>query len=460
MSEFIFGNKVTAYFYKELCNSLMKSMWKSFCARTGEIDFLATDKFELVLGEAVAPVLAENCDYALSITEAGAAVSASSKENLAKGYFDLLKRIKIKKTDSGIVFYAEECFVEKKFPVKFRGIHFCIFPETSLITLNKLIRFCAALQYTHINLEFWGMLKFDCLKELAWENAHTKEEVKAIIKEIRQLGMEPIPMFNHFGHASGSRVHGGKHVVLDQNPALCYLFGENGWNWNYKSEEVLQLQSQIRKELYEVFGEGEYINIGFDEAYGYGDNVDTADEIALFLKNTVNQVLNEGRRPIIWGDMLLNRELLASVDENDYICSAMEKVIAEKLINALDKRVIIADWQYNTKKAPVKTVDYFKALGFEVLGCPWESVENALSVSETVCNSDALGVLETTWHTLRKDYDAIYAVSAYCCGEPIPRNRAEYWLKIAALLRSVNEKYNGYLECGWVEEQIFKSMIE
>ena len=68
------------------------------------------------------------------------------------------------------------------------------------------------------------MLKMDCLAELAWPFAHTKEEIRPLIEEARALGMEVIPMFNHLGHASANREMYGKHVVLDQNPKLEYLF--------------------------------------------------------------------------------------------------------------------------------------------------------------------------------------------------------------------------------------------
>jgi hypothetical protein len=131
-------------------------------------------------------------------------------------------------------------------------IHICVFPENDLYFIKKLIRLSALCQYTHIVIEFWGMLQYDCLKELAWPHAFTKAQAQELIDECRELGIEPIPMFNMFGHATGSRECYGKHVVLDQNPTLQYLFTPDGWGWDITSEEVFALLKQVRQELYDL----------------------------------------------------------------------------------------------------------------------------------------------------------------------------------------------------------------
>ncbi len=64
-----------------------------------------------------------------------------------------------------------------------------------------------------------------------------------------ELGIEIIPMFNHLGHASASRVMHGKHVVLDQNPKLQPLFSEDGWSWNLDNQNTVKLLRNIREEL-------------------------------------------------------------------------------------------------------------------------------------------------------------------------------------------------------------------
>ena len=43
----------------------------------------------------------------------------------------------------------------------------------------------------------WGMLNFDCMKELSWPHGFTKEQIRPLLAEAHDLGMEIIPMFNH-----------------------------------------------------------------------------------------------------------------------------------------------------------------------------------------------------------------------------------------------------------------------
>jgi hypothetical protein len=113
--------------------------------------------------------------------------------------------------------------------------------------LKKCVRSCAIAKYSHIIFEFWGMLKFDCMKELSWPFAYSKEEIKKIVSEANALGVEIIPMFNHLGHASACREINGKHVVLDQNPQMEYLFESYGWAWNLKRDDVRSLLSKVRE---------------------------------------------------------------------------------------------------------------------------------------------------------------------------------------------------------------------
>lgn len=146
--------------------------------------------------------------------------------------------------------------------------------------LKRPFPLCGTLKYTHIVLEFWGMYKYDCLKELSWEQAFSKEEIRPLIQTANDLGMEIILMINHWGHASQCRQMYGKHTVLSQNPKLQYLFSDDGWRWNINTPKTKELLRKIRSELIELCGNGEYFMIGCDEADGFGFS-----ESDLFSKN-------------------------------------------------------------------------------------------------------------------------------------------------------------------------------
>lgn len=140
-------------------------------------------------------------------------------------------------------------------------IHICVFPDTELYFLHKILRMCVVLKYTHIVLEFWGMLKLDAMKELSWDIAFTKSEIKPIIDEVVDAGVEIIPMFNHWGHAAQSRAIHGRHVVLDQNPRKQMYFRKNGWVWDVKKPMVRELMRNVRNELIELCGDGKYFHM-------------------------------------------------------------------------------------------------------------------------------------------------------------------------------------------------------
>lgn len=61
------------------------------------------------------------------------------------------------------------------------------------------------MKYTHVVLEFWGMLQYDALPEMAWpEKSFSKDQIKPLIQAAHSYGMEVIPMLNHLGHATQS----------------------------------------------------------------------------------------------------------------------------------------------------------------------------------------------------------------------------------------------------------------
>lgn len=453
------------YFDKTLCakadsrlnNGTVRELWNGFCHRSGELVLSAGDDFCFKTGQPEIPVLPEGKEFALCVTEQGAAVTAADYGGLVRGLMTLMMRIEaVDLTEGQEKFRIEACRLESKYTIQNRMIHFCVFPETTPLFLKKCIRLAGVMQYTHVVLEFWGMLKFDCLKELSWENAYTKEAARAIVKEIEDMGMEAIPMLNHLGHASACRVSGGKHVVLDQNPRLATLFAPDGWSWNITSPRVHDLLKQARRELYEIFDNTAYFHLGCDEVYSYEKGEADQAMMRRFLHDLIEEVKQEGRRPIIWGDMLLNPK--ACGVEKPYFCGCDTPEHAEQLIAAIPKDTVIADWHYDVLEAPIKTSVYLKEKGFDVLGAPWFLTQNCRAHTDTVRDHGLMGIMVTTWHTLAEKMphivtDALMfgAYQSPWSGEETSKIRTE----TAALLRKVCFVGGDYKEAGWTDSQIF-----
>lgn len=441
----IIKQTTVAFADPQMNNEIIKKLWNGFCLKSSEIEFAKGERFTFRIGEIELPALPCDKDYALCIEENGAAIIGKDYSGLMRGFMSLLMKIEWEEQTPHLRPRAEE----SNYRISKRMIHICIFPENDLYFIKKLIRLSALCQYTHIVLEFWGMLQFDCLKELAWPQAFTKEQAKELAKECHALGIEPIPMFNHLGHASAGRISYGKHVVLDQNPRLQYLFTPDGWVWNIESEQVKALLKQVRTELYEVFGKGEYIHLGCDEAFYISRNKDLRQKLPTYLKELTEEVEKEGRRPMIWMDMLLEK----GIDANSEATGEKEEVV--QLRNATAPSTVFVDWEYDGLEAPIPSLLSLKGCGKEILGAPWFKPANYAAHIETVCQNDLGGIMLTTWHTLNEELRTILGCAKKCGASTFPWSEfSGLREETASLMRRISFEGNAYADCGWTKTQI------
>lgn len=397
----------------------------------------------ITLGDAPSVELTDTA-FVCRVTQTGATILGQDYPALMHGLFALLEKLQYDENED--YFYIETCTISDKPQLAFRCVHLCVLPDTKLAFLQKCMRACALARYSHIILEFWGMLKYECMQELSWPFAHSKAEIKKLAWEANALGVEIIPMFNHLGHASGCREINGKHVVLDQNPRYGYLFNSYGWLWNYKRADVRALLSKVRKELMEVCGAGSYFHIGCDEAYAIGEDTEKAAETAEYLNAIAEELRICGRRAILWHDMLLSKSAFPG-----YVANSKDAPAAH-LIHALDKRILIADWQYSRHGETWATSKALRAQGFEVVCCPWDDKKNINEAVETVKENELFGILHTTWHTLHKGFrEMIYAgCLAYGIKDKSVETVRRFYC--AELARKAMPACGDFAKCGWSEK--------
>lgn len=448
MKNFIFSGNLTAVADPQMHNSTVKTLWNRFCLEGSSLTMEAGVPLTFVMGEAALPTLPEGKEYALRITETGAAIVGKDYGGLMRGFFSLLMKV----TCEDDVLSVQPVEEVSQYKLQNRMLHICIFPENDLYFVKKLLRLIGLCQYTHVVMEFWGMLQYDCLKELAWPHAFTKEEARELVAECRELGMEPIPMSNQLGHASAGRVKYGKHVVLDQNPRLQYLFTQDGWSWNIHSRETRELLKKIRLELYEVFGEGDYLHIGCDEAYYYTHCDEERKQLPDFLSYLTDEVVSEGRRPMVWMDMMLERGKYTENGRTTATCVPEEVDILQ---GALNPKTIMVDWQYNITEAPVPSLLSLKDNIRDAMGAPWYDEKNYAAHVETISQHGLFGLMLTTWHKLREYMPSILGCAKVCGAVTFPwacfsGNREV----TATLLRRVSFEGNTYADSGWSKAQI------
>jgi len=355
-----------------------------------DIEF-SDNENEIIIGD-VSSICVDDFEYVINTTESGIYIGSNSYKGTIHGFVTLLEMIFC----YGKYDYRIKCGILKETPkISFRSVHMCLFPEYSIEKIRKAIRICGIAKYTHIFLETWGSIKLDTLKELAWPHGHEKSEIKKLISEANALGIEVVPFFQHLGHASLARLgYTGKHTILDQNPALEYLYYPEsyGWVWNFKNDEVKELLKNVREELMELFGDCEYFHLGCDESGIEFQPTELTD----YLNEVSEHLKQNGRRAIIWGDMMLSREFFPG---EQYECNSSAEY-ATALLEKLNKDIIIADWQYNTTSTSWSTSKLLKEKGFDVICCPWDGDENINGAIKTAIDDNLFGIMETTWDRL------------------------------------------------------------
>lgn len=450
--------KIRAVAHASLCKPVFAEYWNNFSYGLSEIELLPTDSFTFCIGQApVLPLDGES--YRVSITESGVSLAACSEKSLICGFMTLIDRLLMERVNGESRLFLDACTYGETAFIARRMAHFCVFPETELWEIRRFVRLCAFLRYTHLVIEFWGTFRYECLDALSWERAFSADDLREIFAEAQDLGLELVPMFNHYGHASSGRVMHGKHVVLDRSPQYAYLFDETGWAWNIGLPETIDLQKKMRQELTELCGAGSFFHIGCDEIYGFDYSERAMEEICTHINAVAQSLAENGRKPILWADMFLPRTLKNQTG-NTYTAACPSENASSFILSKLDKNVLLADWQYDACRFPVETSLYLKEKGFSVLLCPWDRGMNRTNACLETAKIHGLdGILHTTWHTLSSGMPYV-AKTARGCFLPAgakdmrDENQALHFNKTAEILRKVYPCGGDYRKSGWSKKEI------
>jgi len=445
------GKRVTAVADARFKNDILLKLFNRFSYQESTLTIQNGIPNTFVIGDVKIPIIPEGCEYTLVANEKGVAIVGMDYSSLMRGYFSML--MKIEREMGKKELFVDPVCENGAYDIKNRMIHLCVFPENTLLEIKKYIRLFAILQYTHVVIEFWGMLKYDALSSLAWSNAFTKDEVKEIISEARALGLEPIPMFNSLAHASQSRSMSGKHTILDNDLSLYHLFTPDGWAWDLENEDVWALLKKIRYELYEAFDGCEYFHLGFDESHAHNQNPYLKERLPYYMSRLTKEVQGEGKRPMIWMDMLLPPDAFSNMVGNCHSIKSRDECV--EIINALADNTVFVDWEYSVKKAPVSSIVYFKDLGIDIMGASWFDVENASAHIDTVRSNNLFGYMHTTWHTISSDLPNIISIASKLGASlPVWKNESNNQMIVSALLRAVSVEGGNYHSFGWIKTQL------
>jgi hypothetical protein len=246
----------------------------------------------------------------------------------------------------------------------------------------------------------------------------------------------------------------GKHVVLDQNPALQTYFSDDGWCWDIRKPKVKELLYKIRNELCDLCGSGGYFHIGCDEAYNFELTKENMDLICDYINGINEEMRLQNRRAIVWGDMFLYRHSHYNPN-NKYACNAPTAESEQYMLGRLNRDMVIADWQYSSVQSPVETSEVFVQAGFDCLLCPWDRGSDQLnSVIVTIEKQKLMGVLHTTWHTLSKGMPYVTRAAIGSFEGINACESSRIYTNTAALLRKVMPIDGDYAKAGWSKVQV------
>ena len=381
--------------------------------------------------------------YSLEVSESGVTISAATLSGVRHAMYSLRQLSMAGRGTLKVERYiAPAVKIEDAPALKWRGMHMCWFPETSVSSVERFIRICAYLKFNYLVLEPWGVFRSEKFPWLGWrEGSLTKAEAVRLRAIADDLGVTLVPQVNVFGHAANARGCAGKHATLDLAPEYQPLFEPlMGWNWCLSNPEAKRVLKEYLAEVHEAFGKPPYFHLGCDEATPPScpecSKGCYADLVVAHIAELSAAVRALGARPIVWHDMFL-----ASGDRRfarDY-CFGTGEMAARA--ERLPRDVVIAEWNYLKPydDGDFPAIRHFHEMGFDVLTCPWDKVDGIDAQGRFAQANPWCGYLGTTWHhcygnPLRDML--VHGAHAAWGGDPAPYCRP-WHARIMTLLRQV-----------------------
>ena len=355
--------------------------------------------------------------------------------------------------------------IEDEPALKFRGVHFCWFPECSASQIERQIRVAAYYKFNYAVVENWGVFKSEKHPYLAVPGAPlTTAEAKRLVSIAKDLGVTLVPQLNVYGHAALLRAMGGKHSTLDYHPEYQPLFEPfNGWNWCLSNPDARKVVLELVEELHEAFGNPPFFHIGCDEADPPTCPVcRSAKPYAALVEAQIVAVVDllrkRGARAMMWHDMLLEKgkwekPLRAHGDKDE-----------AKMADTLPRDIVVCDWYYEGARKGYPTLDHLSAKGFSVLTCPWRNGEGIFAQAAHARENRLFGVLETTWHHCKgQEFGMMMSASAcgaWGSGRPHPWRQGGYvfathWRQCGWDMGTID-----YADTGFYSRQVTRDAVD
>lgn len=285
--------------------------------------------------------------------------------------------------------------------LKWRGVHFCWFPEVKASVIEREIRLAAYYKFNHAVIESWGTFRSARHPWLSLEEGGmTRAELARLRAVADDVGITLVPGLNVLGHASYARESTGKHVVLDRFPERAALFEPmGGWNWCLANPESTAVLKDVVDEMHESFGRPPYFHIGCDEAEKPSCAScragSYADRLRAHLEAIRSTLSRQGARCLIWRSMLLPRH---DPRYAGFFPGPRGYEDTVKVGETLPKDIVVCDACYGEPRDSYPMLEHFLSRGYDVITCPWNNLEGIRRQSAYARQNRIFGLLQTTWH--------------------------------------------------------------
>jgi len=118
----------------------------------------------------------------------------------------------------------------------------------------------------------------------------------------------------------------------------------------------------------------------------------------------------------------------------------------------LDRRFVIADWQYDLVHGKEETGAYFKSQGFDTILCPWKRPGNVETLAKAAKKDKLEGVMLTTWSRLRDMFHTIVPTASLMWNSNQP-SFIQPTIITTHLCRKLCPSGGEFLKSGWANER-------
>jgi len=261
--------------------------------------------------------------------------------------------------------------------------------------LLYFIQEMAEYKFNTLVIEYEDKLPFDTMPELCHPEAFSQRQLELLLETARENYIEVIPLQQSFGHLEYVLKH-PQYERLRETPdtpgEMCPL-----------REGAFELAAKLLREMANRHPNSRYLHIGCDEVWSLGASEEcrlsgkSREQISVeYVNQLIDFVCGLGKIPIVWHDMFENA--------------------SQEILDALDKRSVMAVWLYSDQQVRYFAPDFFERLhraGISYLACsasrsydhlPWQNypcahtrLRNIDSWCELAAKQHIAGIIHTNW---------------------------------------------------------------